>query len=234
MPVSKETIHICYMIDEKYLDLTKRSIDHIKRRFKSNDHKLQFYIVGIEEFDVDIPQTKFITSPHKDMPILWARVHLPEIIGTSKMIFIDSDTIALTCISKLWDTSLEGNIIAAAQHCACGTFGDLVLNWRTLDFSPFNKHLSMKYFNCGVMVFDCEQWLSKGLAEKCLDAIHLYRHTKYRGYDEPGFNFVLRHDWKQLDQRWNYLPLPGRPMKACHILHYYGEYPTGTPRHDKF
>lgn len=224
------------MIDNNYLPLTLKSIDYMRDKFKSKQHKLHFYIVGIEQIDISGDDMTFILSPYKDMPILWARVHLPEILGVDKFIFIDSDTITLTCISRLWEIDLEDKIIGACVHCACPTFGDLLLNWRAMNIKPFDEpeYQHLPYFNCGVMVIDSNKWISNKMPEKCLDSIMTYNHTRYRGYDEPGFNYALRDDWKQLDQRWNYLPLPGKPMKACHILHYYGEYPTGTPRHDKF
>lgn len=222
------------MINNQYLPLTLKSMDHIRSRFKSTKHHLHFYIVGIEPIDISGKDITFILSQHTDMPILWARVHLPEMLGVDKFIFIDSDTITLTCISRLWDVDLQGNILGAAVHCACPTFGDLVNNWRAMNFKPFNDELHLPYFNCGVMMIDSDKWLNSNIPTKCLEAIQLYKHTRHRGYDEPGFNYILKNQWKQLDQKWNYLPLPGKRVKACHILHYYGEYPTGTPRHSMF
>ena len=229
-----EQINICYLINKLYLDLTLKSIGYIKDRFKSKKHKLQFYIVGLDEFETP-DDIIYIKSPYSDMPILWQRVYIPELIGQDKLIFIDSDTIAFTCISKLWDIPLDDKPIAVAQHCECKTFGQLLNNWRALKFDPFTTVDPDKpYFNCGVMMFDCNKWVNENYDTKCLDMIKTYKHTRYRGYDEPGFNYVLLDKWKPLDIKWNYLPQPHSGYTRCKILHYYGEYPQGTPRHNMF
>lgn len=221
------------MINELYLPLTLTSIEHMQRSFKSKKHKLNIHIIGIEQFDVP-HDIKFTLSPYKSMPILWQRVYIPEILNVPKVIFIDSDTITTRCISKLWDIDLEDNVLGAVQHLQCQTFNDLTTNWRSLDREPFNLTPEKEYFNCGVMMIDNQKWIEGDYAKKCLDAIKLYDHTVYRGYDEPGFNLVLIDKWKQLDKRWNYIPLPGNPRVIPYILHYYGEYPAGTPRHSMF
>ena len=227
-------INICYMVNKLYLDLTLKSIGYIRSRFKSKDHELQFYIIGLDDFEVP-DYVKYIKTPYPQMPMLWQRVYIPEILQVEKVIFIDSDTITMTCISKLWEESMDGHPMAAAQHCACGTFGQLLNNWRRMNFPPFSDVPPDKpYFNCGVMVFDCEQWIRDKYDVQCLDMIKTYKHTRYKGYDEPGFNYVLIDKWKQLDKRWNYLPVTGTKFTRCKILHYYGEYPTGTPRHNMF
>lgn len=227
-------INICYMINHAYLNLTLESIQHIKKSFKSKNHTLKFYIIGIDDFDT--PEgIEFIKSPYGNMPILHQRVYIPELLNVDRVIFIDSDTITLRCISKLWETDLQNNVIGACQHCECDTFGRLLHNWRTMQFSPYTDvDKKLPYFNCGVMLMDCKKWREQQLDIKCLQAIDLYKHTRYKGYDEPGFNLVLLDKWKMLNKKWNYLPSPDESYTRCYILHYYGEYPAGTPRHNMF
>ena len=222
------------MIDQAYLNLTLESIDHIRTSFRSKKHTLHFYIIGIDDFEVPDDIT-YIKSTYTDLPILHQRVYIPKMLGVDRVIFIDSDTITMKCISKLWDIDLDGNVLGACQHCECDTFGRLLHNWRTLQFAPFvNVDKNAPYFNCGILLIDCKQWIQQQLDIKCLDMINLYKHTKYRGYDEPGFNLVLLDKWKMLNKKWNYLPRPDEKYTRCYILHYYGEYPTGTPRHNMF
>lgn len=226
-------VHVCYIINALYRSLTLESISHVRSSFRSPNHNLKIHIIGLDKFDVP-EDVNYIASPYPDMPILWQRVYIPEIIGSDRVIFMDSDTITTRCLSKLWSVDLQDNVIGAVQHLQCETFGQLLANWSPMRFAPFNTFDDSPYFNCGVMLFDCDKWNTGGYAQKCLDAIKLYNHTKYRGFDEPGFNLVLHEKWKQLDRRWNYLPIPGRTNKRPYILHYYGEYPTGTPRHNMF
>ena len=227
-------INICFLINNLYLDLTYKAIDHIKKRFKSKDHRLRFLLVGTEELKNKRDDCEYYVSEHTDLPILHQRVWLPHLLGVDKFIFIDSDTITLTCISRLWDIDMKGKTVAASQHCACGWWDILTINWSEMNFSPFRDYPENKYFNCGVMIYDCKKWIDNNIAEQCIDAFKLYAHTRYRGYDEPGYNLVLKDDWFELNKKWNYLPIPKAPIQSCHILHYYGEYPAGTPRHNMF
>lgn len=221
------------MINEAYLSLTMKSIENLKKFFRSSKHELRIYIIGIDEFAVPDDIT-FVKSEYTDMPILWQRVYIPQMLGVDRFIFIDSDTIAMTCISKLWDIDIGDNVLAAAQHLQCGTFGELVRNWPSMNNEPFNNEPDLPYFNCGVMMIDGNKWIEGNYADKCLDAIKLYRNTPHWGYDEPGFNYILKNKWYHLNTKWNYLPLRGRSRTVPYILHYYGEYPAGTPRHNMF
>ena len=128
-----KTINICYMINEKYMPLTMKSIENLKRCFRSKKHQLKIYIIGIDDFDVPDDVT-FIKSDYTDLPILWQRVYMPEMLGVDKFIFIDSDTIAMTCVSKLWDIDIGDNILAAAQHLQCQTFETIYISTFLIDF----------------------------------------------------------------------------------------------------
>lgn len=234
--MKKEDINICYMINELYLDLTYKSMDYIRKQFRrSEEYNLRFWIIGIEQFDVEGDDVTFVMTSHPELPILHQRVYIPEILGVDKVIFIDSDTITLTCISKLWNIDLEGHPMGAVQHCQARTFGLVKMYWEDMDISPFKDIPDdTKYFNCGVMVFDCKKWIEQKMPEQILENFKFYAHTVHHKYDEPGFNVTLHDKWKEFDIKWNFLPLKADRPAVCHILHYYGEYPAGTPRHKMF
>ena len=199
-------INICYLIDHKFLDLTLKSIQYIETFFKSSKHELKFYIIGIDEFDVPDNIT-YIKSSYLSLPLLHQRVYIPKMLGVSRVIFLDSDTITTTCISKLWETDLKDNIIGAVTSSHVPTVRASVAAWK-FNFPPFTDQdiLELPYFDAGMMLIDCNKWIDSKIPEKTLKIFKTYAHTKYSGHDEPGFSTTLRDKWLKLDERWNYIP----------------------------
>ena len=108
-----ENINICYVItgEDEYVNLTLKSIKYIKKTFRSKKHNLKFFVLNEEK--IKLPSyIKNIISPYKNIPLLWQRMYIPELLKVNKCIFLDSDTITLTCISKLWETKLNNS-------CSC-------------------------------------------------------------------------------------------------------------------
>lgn len=228
----KQDIHICYLINDKFLDLTLNSIKYIKLFFKSKNHKLKFHIIGINDFTVPAG-INYIKSNYTYLPILHQRAYIPHMLGVDRVIFIDSDTVTTTCISKLWDVDLNGNIIGAVQHYISETIGSMIDYW-SFDFPPYIHYRDKPYFNCGVIVMDCKKWIDNNIAERCLQEFKVYENTIRCGWDEPGFNIVLMNNWKRLDSRWNDYPDKGAKYKKTYITHYYGQVYKGKNDHNMF
>ena len=225
-----ESINICYLINGKSLQLTLDSMNYIKRFFRAANYNLKFYIIGIDEFNVPEDVT-FIKSTHIELPLLWQRMYISEMLNIDKVIFLDSDTVTSTCISKLYNIDLEGNTIGAVQHQISPIMNDWIAGYN-LRFAPFTDIPSAPFFNCGVMVIDCKKWLERNITDKCLEVFKTYEHTRHIKRDEPAFNVALFNDWLQLDERWNYLPRGS--YKKAFITHYYGQYFGSKPRHNMF
>ena len=228
----KTDINICYLINDSFLKLTLESINYIKKFFKSKKHNLKFYIIGINDFNVPDDIT-FIKSSHPELPILWQRMYIPDMVGVDKLIFIDSDTVTTTCISKLWDTDLNDNVIGAAQHAIVNNVDYIISKWG-LNFPPFTEFKNQPYFNCGVILMDCVKWNEQNITQKCIDMFKTYDNSKYRGWDEPAWNMALMNNWKRLDDMWNYYPGEGGEYKRAYITHYYGQSNTRKPKHNMF
>ena len=229
-------INICYLIDREFLSLTLKSIESIKTFFKSREHKLCFYIIGIDEFEVPVG-INYIKSSCTYLPLLHQRVYIPEMLGVDKVIFLDSDTLAMTCISKLWDIDLGDNIIGAVQSSNVLTIRDSAKAWQ-FDFPPFDNetNLDALYFDAGMMVIDCKRWIDNKVPEQTLEIFKTYKHTKYSGHDEPGFCTVLRDKWLQLDERWNYIPnsvVNRDKWRLSYIMQWAGD-GCDKPLHDHF
>ena len=93
--------------------------------------------------------------------------------------------------------------------------------------------INRTYYNSGVMLFDCEVWKSKDLTARCIQMFDKYSDTNSRHNDEPGINMAI-NDCHALDPTWNYYPEPSTPYKKANIVHDYGRFMNGKPRHSLF
>jgi len=224
-----ENINICYIItgEDNYVNLTLKSIKYIKKSFRNTKYKLKFYVISEEK--IKLPSfIENIISPYKNIPILWQRMYISELLKVKKCIFIDSDTITLTCISKLWETNLNGNIVGAVESYYLKPTDEIPFYiFYQLDYKPYNK--VKKFFNCGVQVIDCDKWLKNKITDKMLPLylkLFKVKHFCYR-MDEPVFCTVLQNKIQKLNKKWNFLPIDNSIRPA--IIHYYGKYCIDKP-----
>lgn len=229
-------VNICYLITPNFIDLTLESIHYIRKFYRHRELELNITIVGSSEFNksqiniLNKRDIKYIQFPIEGLPICHQRAYLPEILNVDKFIFLDSDTVAMTCISKLWELPMMNNIIAACQHHCIPTFHEMRKRYK-FNFAPFTS-LDGIFFNCGVMVIDCNQWKLNMCTDKIKDVFETYRYTDHWKKDEPCFNVVLKDRWLVLNDSWNYFPRG--QFKKANITHFYGQKVTQKPVHRAF
>jgi len=221
-----DNINICYTIDKNHVELTLNSISYIQKFFKSKKYKLSFYIVSNDNLILpDFINYKKINTKYN---ILQQRFLLPEIIGLDKIIFLDSDTIAMTCISKLWDINLEGKVAGGCILKPIPNFNKLIKTWQ-FNFEPFNKIKNKPYYNTGVLLIDCNLWNNKNITKKCKEFLLTYKDTMHKNTEEPCMNAALVDDIITIDERWNYCPVD--KFKKVFISHYYNVNLKTKPEH---
>lgn len=212
---------ICYLIDKRYYNLTKKSINYIKTFYKSSD-PLEVYLFHFGDLkDVEVESDyKLIEIEKRDYPFFIHRCFLFDSFK-EKIIFIDSDTVCQTNIKKLHDIDLEGNVLGVAQHIDLRTHKIAFNNYVPTEGMKDSVVLDdYPFFNAGVMLVDCEKWCSGDFTNKVLGFFETYRGEKYDWNDEVAFNLLLgRNHAKFIDQRWNYNNYDKRPF----IVHYYGD-----------
>ncbi|MAF36197.1 hypothetical protein CL622_03710 [archaeon] len=226
----KPDINICYLITSDWLQLTLASINYIKQFYKSSKYNLRFIIIGADRFSVP-KDIIYVRSKCPELPLMYQRAHIPDMLDVSRVIFLDSDTVTTTCISKLWDIDLDNNIIGAIGHYHLSTFKSVVARY-SLHFEPFTSCIDLPFFNGGVMLIDCNKWKENGITHKCMELFSLCKGTGVENRNEPGLNVALMNNWKQLDERWNYYPRDN--YKKTYIAHYYGNYSHEKHRHNVF
>jgi lipopolysaccharide biosynthesis glycosyltransferase len=136
-----------------------------------------------------------------------------------KVIYLDADTLVLHDIERLWETPLEGHVVAAATDYLANV-GAAISNYRELGLDPDEK-----YFNSGVMLINVDLWRQHQVGERVLACTqrnrrYLDAQGSFHQYDQFGLNVVLYRHWKELDGRWNY----GSELQAADafIVHYNG------------
>jgi lipopolysaccharide biosynthesis glycosyltransferase len=143
---------------------------------------------------------------------LFAPYILPE--GTQKYIYLDVDMIVLEDISKLWQTNLNGNLIAAVQDLSetAGSAWGGIPNYKELGIAS-----EAKYFNAGMMIVDVVKWMQEDITNKVIKCLH-DNIASVNFADQYGLNVTLVNRWELLDPRWNSFSI--LDIKDPFLIHY--------------
>lgn len=223
---TSNSISIVVTTDEHYLVLLAGLIKSIEAHNES-ENNFNFYIIAdhisIEhrkkmEESVDKSITTIywkelneVVPEGFSIPIDWSsypcnihfRLFIPFFIPkeVKKVLYLDVDMIVLKDLGSLMEVNLEGFIIAAVTDSRIFTLGNHwggILNYDALDLSP-----ALPYFNTGLLLINCEEWMAFNTTEKIIQCIIKNKH--FANYpDQYGLNVVLANRWKQLNPLWNY------------------------------
>lgn len=139
-----------------------------------------------------------------------ARLHIPKLFRTGRILYLDGDTMVFGDIAPLFDMSMERKPIAAIR--------ENLVNVRRVFFSADPRKAGRdvalaqakaimgdepikSYFNAGVIVFDCGRVIEEGLDEKMADLSLLDENW---GLPDNSFlNYLFRGRVKHLGWEWN-------------------------------
>lgn len=128
--------------------------------------------------------------------LLMGRLLPPEV---SRVIWLDCDAVVMTDLTTLWDTPLEGMMIAAAQDLVVPYLGSKFGVGR---YAEYGLKADTPHFNAGVMLVNLEAWRQGEVAERSFE--YLAKHSKEVWFwDQEALNVVLAGKWMVLDPRWN-------------------------------
>jgi lipopolysaccharide biosynthesis glycosyltransferase len=131
-----------------------------------------------------LPTSRYGTAAYQRISLAH---YLPQTIN--KVIYLDSDTVVLDDIRALWDISLEGKPLAAAENLSPKAYKNL----------KFSRN---EYFNSGVLVIDLEQWRKNDTHQKTVEIIkNNYKIIRY--FDQCSLNMIFRGCWTKLPLNWN-------------------------------
>ena len=132
------------------------------------------------------------------------RLLAPSLLpSVKKAVYLDSDLVVLDDIAKLWDTDVEGKLLAATRDA--DTIGQI--DGYDQGVGPYLAHdLGLTdphgYFQAGVLVMNLEEFRRRTTPEELLG---LATQRVWRWLDQDVLNKVADGDYVRIDMSWNYL-----------------------------
>ncbi len=172
------------------------------------DQSLDSECVDIHWLNPNSPYLRAVaTRCGNNYPIsAYNRLLLPQLVpqDVRRIIYLDSDLVVLGDLAELWEMDFDGSCMLAAQDAA-----NRNLRWpKHLD----HLHLAQtgitaqdKYLQSGVLCIDLEKWRAEGIADEVIDFIATHPELPFP--DQDALNLVLIGRWKEVDPRWNQLPV---------------------------
>ena len=238
--MSNNIIPIFYSCDDAFVKYTIVSLSSIIKN-ASTEHNYRVFILNTniceenkrhllalqnQQFQIEfVDVSKELKSIKKDLPVrhyysktTYYRFFIAEMFPQySKAIYIDSDTIVLGDISKLYETDIGDSYLGACHEQAMvqvdvyGTYAEKVVG--------VSRH---NFFNAGVMLINCQMFRQKTVLKKFLR--YLWEYNFIVTQDEDYLNLICKDHVYWLDQKWNTELADGlnysyEPSSAF-ILHY--------------
>ena len=183
-----------YILDGGITSENQQKIQNLKKKF------INFSIEFIK-IDSD-SQLKTIDYKNKCEHVsisTYNRFLIPELKPTlNKILYLDVDIIALGDIRELFQANLEG--------CLLGAISETNTNPKNAqercDSLQLNK--THKYFNAGVLLFDIQDWIKNGVAERLFKTEKEYR-DKLFWADQDILNIVFNNQYKELSEKYNFM-----------------------------
>lgn len=189
--VENSSTEYFYDITVFHTDLSEESID-LFRSIKGENYAVSpLCVTRFIEKELKLMYTNFHFS--KEM---FYRILIPTVLEDSeKAIYLDCDTVILGDVSELFETDLEGKVIAAANDIMHSRAREYVTDSLEMDVS--------EYINSGVLVIDCVKFREQEIKRRFFE--ELARRSELKYPDQDLLNIVCRGNIKYLPRAWNYI-----------------------------
>ena len=127
----------------------------------------------------------------------YARLFVAEMLPQTvdRVLYIDCDMIICKPLAELWNTRLDGKILAAVQDSISGATKAAV-----------GLQAEMSYFNAGLLLINLKEWRTQKIGEKCL--VFIDEHDgNVTHHDQGTLNGVLRGDFVRLPVQNNLMTI---------------------------
>lgn len=215
-----ETIHIASSCDERYFPGLLATFTSILLNADSNN-KYCFYLIdgglGDESkitlkkslgaiysnakvyfFKPDLSLFDSLPKMFFGSALPYARLLLPELLTTDKVIYVDSDVLFMKNIAELWNIDLKENYAAAALDT-----GIVTIAKEFPDYKKFNLIPEAPFFNSGVMLLNLSAFRKHQLHLKVL-RLRAQFPEYFTFHDQSPLNVVLFGNFLLLGQEWNF------------------------------
>lgn len=197
---------------------------HILNTNISEDMKEVVYKLQNENFRIEFNDvTEYLDSISDRLPIrdyysktTYFRLFIAEMFPNyNKAIYIDSDTIVLGDISKLYNHNLKNNYVGACNEQAMvqeDVFGTYVE--RVLGISR------NRFFNAGMILINCIQFRKNNVLDRFIKLLGEYNFVVTQ--DEDYLNLICKDRVLWIDQSWNTEVFGTIPVKEedINMIHY--------------
>ncbi|GAA4753421.1 glycosyltransferase family 8 protein [Flavisolibacter ginsenosidimutans] len=162
-----------------------------KKRVQSNLSRFSNFEIEWIKIDGALIRNFNIRKGHVN-EYSYSRIFMAQMLqDVDRILYLDCDMLILGNLSELWQTDLQGCVLAAVQ-----------------DPSPFVRHEDLgmpegkKYFNAGVLLLDVNKWKKGSYTEAVVNKLTQLG-GKAAWWDQDGLNAVLYNDWLALNRKWN-------------------------------
>ncbi|SEC69881.1 glycosyltransferase family 8 protein [Paenibacillus sp. GP183] len=195
---SKNPIDI-YVIDGNISDQNKANLRNSVKKF---DVQLKYLSINESMFN------EFKLSYHISKETYY-RILIPNLLSRDiqKALYLDCDMIIKDDITKLWNTAIENNFLAAVKIPGSSRPRELGL--------PENS----EYFNAGVLLINMKKWREHRIVHRVLRFAR-NNPSKLKFMDQDALNAILHDKWIKLEPTWNYQVHRYRGLRNPAIIHY--------------
>ena len=134
---------------------------------------------------LDLPSASNPASVTFPAGPLWGKLAMIPILPVERVLYLDADVLVRGDLTELWETNLEGKMLAAAPDVGSPSGHDGIGR--------------MPYFNAGVMLVDLT------LMPKDLGFLHTLaeRMENSRFRDQDALNLQYKDNWQPVGLKWN-------------------------------
>ena len=146
------------------------------------------------------PQGFEALDSHRYSSATFLRLCLPKIIPADyqRLLYLDSDVIALDDMTPLLKIELGGKALGAVPEAKMAQGRGILTDWHRKQMG-INK--SSDYFNAGVLLFDWPQTCARQLLEKSTELLLSGRDFAF--LDQDALNITFSDHWQALPLKWN-------------------------------
>lgn len=179
----------------------------------------------ITEEHVRLLDSVYVAETRSDITSFgYSQLVLPYYFASfPKLLFMEPDQIVQRDLKDLWDSVVSNNIMLSATN-----YGQGACTLKTLK----DLYGGGKAHNCGVMVIDTTNWITKNYTSLCIDAAIKQKELNgsyYNFYAEGAMNVALQPYITEMDRTYNFCNLGWAAnisrdaINAATILHWNGK-----------
>jgi lipopolysaccharide biosynthesis glycosyltransferase len=154
-------------------------------------------------------------------PVSYARLVLDRILpaGIERVIYLDSDTLVIAPIERLYEQDMRGMPIAAVSD----PFGMHIMMGRDMRSKAGIFDPADRYFNSGVLLIDMPSYIAMDIPAR-LEELKQKNILEKLYFDQDMLNLIFHERWTALNWRFNTID-PWRAQQALgpYIVHYTGD-----------